>query len=159
MNEYFSLLFLSKTIFRHLISRVTAVHHFAVGFTPYTILNCETQSVRFPLYLAKFVFKLFFFFLTIPTFALQSSLPPNWQEVTDPSSGRKYYFNTVTRVTSWTIPTSAPVGPPSLPQPAAIAPPILTSAPSPMGMSGEWKEVTSPDVRLSKKFFVYLVTD
>jgi hypothetical protein len=33
-----------------------------------------------------------------------SALPPGWTETTDPSSGRVYYFNAVTKATSWTKP-------------------------------------------------------
>lgn len=35
-----------------------------------------------------------------------ASLPPNWVAVVDPASGATYYANTVTRETSWEVPTA-----------------------------------------------------
>lgn len=33
------------------------------------------------------------------------SLPPNWTRGTDPSTGHQYYYNTVTKESSWEVPT------------------------------------------------------
>jgi hypothetical protein len=37
----------------------------------------------------------------------QTQLPPGWQAVQDPQSGRTYYQNTVTKTTQWEIPGAA----------------------------------------------------
>lgn len=41
---------------------------------------------------------------------LDSSLPEFWTEAEDPSSGKKYYFNTITQITSWERPTGSTSG-------------------------------------------------
>ncbi len=33
-------------------------------------------------------------------------LPPGWTQVTDPASGRAYFYNAATQATQWTKPTS-----------------------------------------------------
>ena len=39
---------------------------------------------------------------------MQSELPPGWQQSTDPASGREFYYNAETGVTSWDPPAAEP---------------------------------------------------
>ena len=41
-----------------------------------------------------------------PSLKPPSSLPPGWQEVTDPNTQKVYYWNRNTNETSWTVPSS-----------------------------------------------------
>ncbi|CAJ1367050.1 unnamed protein product [Effrenium voratum] len=50
-----------------------------------------------------------------------SSLPPGWEQTTDPSSGKTYYFNRATNETSWT-PPAAHAPPPTMPAPGGLPP-------------------------------------
>jgi len=43
------------------------------------------------------------------------ALPPGWEQITDPSSGRPYFCNRQTGQSSWEPPAAAPAGPPPLP--------------------------------------------
>ena len=43
-----------------------------------------------------------------PAQPASSGLPPNWEERTDPSSGRIYYVNVVTKASQWEKPVEAP---------------------------------------------------
>lgn len=63
-----------------------------------------------------------------------ANVPANWREATDPSSGRKYYYNKVTKVTSWKKPAcldedggNAPAAAPAAPGAAAAAAPAAAA--------------------------------
>jgi hypothetical protein len=76
----------------------------------------------------------------------------NWAESKDPKSGKPYYYNKVTKKTSWARPacmaaaaeaaTTSPssAGPPALPATAAATP--ATAAPS---AAGAWQEAKDPN--------------
>merc|ERR1719379_1781726 len=62
------------------------------------------------------------------------SLPPGWEQATDPASGRPYFCNRATGETSWTPPAAqAPA-----PAPAPMAPPMPTASALPPG----WEQTT-----------------
>jgi len=55
-----------------------------------------------------------------------SALPPGWEQVTDPASGKPYYCNRGTGETSWTPPAApAAMAPPPAPMPMPAASPAL----------------------------------
>mmetsp|Transcript_25073 Transcript_25073/g.58123 ORF Transcript_25073/g.58123 Transcript_25073/m.58123 type:complete len:283 (+) Transcript_25073:57-905(+) len=62
-------------------------------------------------------------------------LPPNWVEHKDPSTGKTYYYNSVTKETTWTRPgLSSSTGAP--PPPAPPGGPGTPKAPLPSSLSG-----------------------
>jgi cold shock CspA family protein len=62
------------------------------------------------------------------------ALPPGWEQVMDPASGRPYFCNRATGQTSWT--------PPGGPAPAPA--PMPGAAPSAGGLPPGWEQITDP---------------
>merc|ERR1719498_182081 len=58
------------------------------------------------------------------------ALPPGWEQVSDPSTGKPYYCNRTTGESSWTVPAGAPA-----PAPAPAAP---------AGLPAGWESTTDP---------------
>ena len=58
---------------------------------------------------------------------------PTWQEATDPVTGRKYYWNTGSRETTWVRPAEmdAPVAAPPAPPPSAPVEPVIVESKAP----------------------------
>ncbi|CAE7345607.1 NEDD4 [Symbiodinium natans] len=57
-------------------------------------------------------------------------LPPNWAEHKDPSTGKTYYYNSVTKETTWTRPSSSIGAPPPPAPPGGPGTPKAPLAPS-----------------------------
>lgn len=74
-----------------------------------------------------------------------------WSEAKDPSSGRTYYYNKVTKATSWTKP--AEMGAAAAPVAAAPAP---GGGADPDNVAANWNETTDP--RSGKVYFYNKVT-
>ena len=68
--------------------------------------------------------------------AAGGDLPPGWNAVTDPTSGRVYFYNASTNQTTWERPGAAQPQPPA-PVPAAPA----AQPPLPRG----WTEAKTPE--------------
>ncbi|KAH3759631.1 vacuolar protein [Pelomyxa schiedti] len=69
-------------------------------------------------------------------------LPPSWSEARDPTSGRPYYYNTITNETSWTIPTPPPQ--PVTPTPPASQPVSQSQPASKTALPPGWEEGFDP---------------
>jgi hypothetical protein len=63
-----------------------------------------------------------------PSYENSTELPPGWEEMKDPSSGRFFYVNHNTKTTTWEKPTK-PSGPPSYSSFANRAPPVEKAKP------------------------------
>ena len=74
--------------------------------------------------------------------AALGGLPPDWTEHEDPATGKAYYYNKVTKETTWDKPSSRPVtGRPA----AAAAEPAAPKAPAaPGGLPPDWTEHKDP---------------
>ena len=71
-------------------------------------------------------------------------LPPDWTEHKDPATGKAYYYNKLTKETTWDKPAARPG--PSMPSaPAAPKAPSVPRAPiAPGGLPPEWTEHKDP---------------
>jgi len=64
-------------------------------------------------------------------------LPDGWAQATDPASGRRYYYHTLTRVASWVPPATAHPAAHGPPQPSLQVGPLEHQALQYLAMSGE----------------------
>lgn len=76
-------------------------------------------------------------------------LPPGWEQINDPASGRPYFCNRSTGETSWTPPAAPVIQQPApamapAPTPAAAPAPAPASAPAPGGLPQGWEQVNDP---------------
>lgn len=67
-----------------------------------------------------------------------------WEEVIDPASGKKYWFNRVTKATAWKLPSSANVPKEDKPDTSAAVTTTTTTAPAPVATTNI--TVTTPVV-------------
>eukprot|EP00727_Mastigamoeba_balamuthi_P008327 m51a1_g4116 putative ras-related c3 botulinum toxin substrate 1 (rho small gtp binding protein rac1) (551) ;mRNA; r:143779-146302 len=66
----------------------------------------------------------------------EDGLPPNWEERTDPGSGRIYYVNVVDRTSQWERPRAEPAAPsPVAPVASSASPRVLSREPSTLSSS------------------------
>ena len=71
-------------------------------------------------------------------------LPPDWTEHKDPATGKAYYYNKLTKETTWEKPATRP-GPSMPPAPAAPKAPSVPGAPvAPGGLPPDWTEHKDP---------------
>lgn len=76
--------------------------------------------------------------------AAPGGLPPDWTEHKDPTTGKTYYYNKLTKETTWTKPApklaaTAPLAPGAPKAPAAPGAP-----PAPGGLPPDWTEHKDP---------------
>eukprot|EP00931_Biecheleriopsis_adriatica_P064796 TRINITY_DN3948_c1_g1_i4.p1 TRINITY_DN3948_c1_g1~~TRINITY_DN3948_c1_g1_i4.p1 ORF type:complete len:356 (-),score=66.25 TRINITY_DN3948_c1_g1_i4:555-1622(-) len=78
------------------------------------------------------------------------SLPPGWEQLTDPASGKPYWCNRSTGESSWTPPAGAPAGAPApAPAPAPAA--------APCGLPAGWE--SAPDPASGKTYYFNRATN
>lgn len=68
------------------------------------------------------------------------ALPPGWEQVTDPSSGKPYWCNRATGESSWTPPVAVAPAPVAMPVVPVAMPPWQAPSPLPAG----WEQAPDP---------------
>ena len=83
---------------------------------------------------------------------MSDELSNNWKEMTDKKSGRKFYYNTVTKKHTWTLPTKE-IDTNDTSQTATT---VASSSSTTKSSSSDWKEMT--DKKSGKKFYYNVKT-
>ena len=83
---------------------------------------------------------------------MSDELSNNWKEMTDKKSGRKFYYNTVTKKTQWTLPTKE-IDTNDTSQTTTT---VASSSTTTKSSSSDWKEMT--DKKSGKKFYYNVKT-
>ena len=83
---------------------------------------------------------------------MSDELSNNWKEMTDKKSGRKFYYNTVTKKTQWTLPTKEIDSNDTSQTTTTVA----SSSSTTKSSSSDWKEMT--DKKSGKNFYYNVKT-